>query len=279
MIIKILFASILYVVTHATFSQQSVYEAVTKQVKQRDSIVQLRLKDDIQKVLEDGGSYRLYRKEYFRYLIKYSLLIREKLFECYQDECNTPQTQAHYNRKILGLLDLPDYMKEGLLNYRYTEPEVRAAVGDQAAQRDFFERYNKFISTDIKTADEIKQFLSEKIDLTLLAYIRSEESLKIFLSGLQTNDVYTSESDNETIRVSKFVVLLNSYGLYIGGSALLDEDYYKKFLYVDKEQDFDMLHKEYFKQLEAYFKDQHKINIKINAPYMILGREFSIIEH
>jgi hypothetical protein len=277
--IKFLFVSTLCVVAHTAFSQQSVYEVAAKQVKQRESIVEIRLNDDIQKVLEDGGSYRLYRKEYFRYLRKYSLLIREKLFECYQGECKTPQMQAHYNRKILGLLDLPDYMKDSLLNYRYTEPEVRAAVGDEVAQRDFFERYNKFIATDIKTNDEVKQFLNEKIDLTLLAYIRSEESLKIFLNGLQTNDVYTSESDNETIQVSKFTVLLNSYGLYIGGSALLDEDYYKEFLYVNKEADFDTFHEEYFKQLEAYFKDKHKVDVKINAPYMILGSEFGAIEY
>gem|GEM_PF-4625790 len=247
------------------------------QMNKRDSAVQARLKADIETFKkEEGKAYLLISNpEYHRHLRKYSADLRDKLFKCYK---NCPESAD--NRRVLGLLTLPKYMKDSLYLCKDTELEVRAGLGDKSAQQRIIKMYLDFLKKDIKTDAELYQYFYEpKLDLALLIYIGTPESIKIYIKGMATNDIY---EDTQTAaghppnKISVFMNLLASYSGRIGGAPVVSGAYYQKFLYVEQPKDFDAKHKAYFRELEKFFAKKYGVTIKITAPFLILGQDYTM---
>lgn len=248
---------------------------IRQSISTGDSAINARFEEDLTYFRKSGESFILISNpEYYRKLRPYSKEIRDRVFPCYK-KCST----SHYNRKVLGLLDLPQYMKDSLLNYKYTELEVRAGLGDTVAQREVYEKFKAFIQRDNKTSDEVYQYLfKEKLPVTLLVYIGSEESIKIYLEGMNSTDVY-EDIDMPGIRnkVSVFGALLGNYSAYYGGDVIVNGFYYDRFLYSEAGS----LGEEYqlwLRKLEEYFYEKHGVKLNIRAPYLIQGYEY-IMEH
>ena len=122
-------------------------ERANELIVTRDSAVNARFVENLNSFRESGrASILISNPEYYKRLRSYSQEIRERLFPCYKG-CKS----SSYNRQVLGLLDLPQYMKDSLLNFKYTEPEVRVAVGDTSVQNEAIRQYRIFLSTDMKT--------------------------------------------------------------------------------------------------------------------------------
>lgn len=249
-----------------------------REVRQKN--INLRLKKDIQDFKNDEANASILLKPmYLKYLRAYSSEIRNKLFICYKDDgkCNA----THYNRMVLGLLDLPQFMKDSLLRYRRTETEVRAALGDTVALNKIIEGYHQFLSVDITTDKMLFEYLyQKKIPITLLLYVGTNESIKVFLEGMQTTDVYEDTATppgRPKNKISIFYNLLSDYSNYIGGPPFLDSFYYDQFLYTEENSN-DEKYQQYLHLIEQYFHDTHGVRLAIKAPYLIAGQDY-LIEH
>lgn len=250
---------------------------VNSLIQRVDSITQVRLQQEVQRFLAgSGASVLISDPDYYRSLKDYSERISKKLFECYK-EC--PGSQ--YNRRVLGLLELPQYMVDSLLNYPYTELEVRAGLGDTSAQNEIFRLYREFLSIDIKTSDDINERLYKKrLPEALLNYIGTEESVQIYLEGMNSYDVYEDQytlGQNKN-KISVFYDILSSYSGLTGQTFLTSYLYFQRFLYVEKEDALGLEYQKYLRQLEHYFDSKYGINLNIRAPYLILGSKY-YIEH
>jgi hypothetical protein len=249
-------------------------------VHMKEANIKLRLKREVDIFLQKADASLLYDPIYFPFLNSYSTQIRDKLFECYIEKKGCSGTQ--YNRRVLGLLDLPKYMKDSLLNYSATEPEVRASAGDTVIQGLYIKAYQIFLSQNIATDIDLQNhFVDKKLALILLLYIRSNKSVKEYVNGMSSTGVYEDMNtpwDRKKNKVSIFATLLGYYSAYIGGSPLISDFYYDRFLYVTDQKYLGIAYQDYLSQLEKYFFVRHNIKIEIKAPYMVLGQEY-FIEH
>lgn len=234
-----------------------------------DSITETRFQRDMKFFLKsEKSSVLLSDANYYRKLKAYSTSIRNILFNCYKD---CPGSQ--YNRRVLGLLDLPQYMKDSLLNLEYTELEVRAGLGDFTAQQEVISEYQNFLSMDIKTDRELDDELySKKLPEALLVYMGSEKAIKLFLQGLNSKEVFEDTYGQAPYnKISLFYYLLGAYSAYIEDTPpIMSQFYLQRFLYTEE----GTLGKEYqnwLKELEKYFEERYGIELDIRAPYLIQG--------
>ncbi|MCF6352190.1 MAG: hypothetical protein L3J06_04175 [Cyclobacteriaceae bacterium] len=210
----------------------------------------------------------LLKPMYYSYLRLYSNKIRNKLFKGYK--------KNRYNRRVLGLLDLPQYMKDSLLNYKHTELEVRAGLGDSTAQNKIVNMYKDFLKLDIKTDQDLYQeFYEKKIGVAMLYYIGTEQFIKIFIEGMNTTDIYEDTHGKKPYNLqSIFYVLLMTYAGLADDIPLISYLYIQnRFLYTESEEALGEEYQLYLRQLEQYFYDKHGVRINIKAPYFILGFE------
>ncbi len=258
--------------------KQYTLDDVDKLTSRLDSITQAKLKRDVEIFLaEEDKAYLLLENPYYLKFIKgYSNSISAKLFLNYKDA-----SSSHYNRRLLGLLNIPQFMKDSLINYKYTELEVKAGVGHKESCQKIIQLYKEFISRDIATIDELNMhYYDKKLDVGLLSYIGSEESIRVFIEGMQSIDIYedTNSPGSPKNKISILTNLLSSYCSLLGEPPLTSGFYFNQFLYVESERDFAEEHKRYLKQLEEFFNKKYNLNIKLNAPFFILGQEY-VIEH
>lgn len=259
------------------FGQDSIeFTHVNQLIATRDSAVNARFTEDMDYFLKSGrASILLSNSDYYRRLRPYSKEIRDRLFPCYK-KCKGSEK----NRRVLGLLDLPQYMKDSLLNYKYTELEVRAGLGDTIAQQAIIKTYRNFLTLDIKTDKDLNEELyRKKLPQALLVYMGSEEAIKIFLEGLNSTDIFEDTYDQEPYnKISLFYYLLGSYSAFIADTpSIMSQFYLQKFLYTEGGglgEDY----QEWLRELERYFEDRHGIKLNIKAPFLIQGYEY-IIEH
>lgn len=246
-------------------------ERVNNLIATRDSAVDARFEADLNYFRESGKSFILIsRPEYYKRLRSYSQEIRERLFPCYK-KCKGSEN----NRRVLALLDLPQYMKDSLLNFKYTEMEVRAGLGDTAAQREVYDKFNTFIQRDNKTSDEVYLYLhKEKLPAIMLVYIGSDESIRMYLEGMNSIDIYEDmDMPEPRNKVSVFMDLLGNYSAYYGGSVITNGFYYDRFLYTE-EGALGKGYQAWLRELEEYFEERHGVKLDIKAPYLIQGWEY-----
>lgn len=239
--------------------------------------------EEVSMFLKTGNASELWDNLNWNYKIlrQNSKKIRNKLFQCYKPSkiCDAPQ----YNRRVLAVLDLPQYMKDSLLHYKHTEREVKAALGDTVSQKEIINEYREFLTRDIKTDDELdERYYSRYLDISLLLYMRTPEAIKVFLEGLNSADCFEDTRVPHGFpanKISLFYYLLGSYSAYVDDdSPLLSYFYLRRFLYVKNEKDLGADYQNYLRQLEKYFYDSYRVKISIKAPYLILGEEYHI-EH
>jgi hypothetical protein len=279
---KIVVGVALLFCVHLGKAQQKGYtlKEADSLIKRIDAITKKQVKKNVDVFMKDGSASSLWNAGDYKALRQYSKKIRNKLFECYKSGkgCNA----THYNRRVLALLDLPQYMKDSLLRYKHTEREVRAAVGDTIAQQEIIKSYRDFLNTDIKTDTELYDIYYKKnIGLSLLLYIGTEESIRIFLEGMNTTDVFEDTNTPYGLpknKVSVFYRLLGSYSGLLSNDPLVSHFYFQTFLYTENEKEPSKEYQDYLRQLEKYFYDKHKVRITIKAPYLIQGQEY-VIEH
>lgn len=282
-VIKIVACIALLFCLHLLKAQQRGYtlKEADSLIKRIDAITKKQVKNNIDIFMKDGSASSLWNAGDYKILRQYSKKIRNKLFECYKIGTSCDATQ--YNRRVLALLDLPQYMKDSLLRYKHTEIEVRAAVGDTIAQQEIIKSYREFLNIDINTDTELhNMYYRKNLDVALLLYIGTKESIKVFLEGMNTKDVYEDTNTPYGLpknKISVFYRLLGSYsGLLMDSNPLLSYFYLQKFLYVENEKDLGKEYQDYLRQLEQYFYEKHGVKITIKAPYFILGQEY-VIEH
>lgn len=269
---RLLIAMFVLIMFDQSFGQGSIELAQVNQlIATRDSAVDAKFTEDMNYFLKSGRtSILLSNSDYYRRLGAYSETIREQLFLCYK-KCKGSEK----NRRVLGLLDLPQYMKDSLLNYKYTELEVRAGLGDTAAQQEIINAYQNFLTLDIKTDKDLNEELyRKKLPEALLVYMGSEEAIKIFLEGLNSTDVFEDTYDQEPYnKISLFYYLLGSYSAFIVDTPpIMSQFYLQKFLYTEE----GLLGEDYqawLRELEKYFEDRHGVKLDIKAPYLIQGYE------
>ena len=265
----LLIAAFVCVIFDCCLAQHSVdILQVNKLIATRDSAVDARFEENLNYFRESGQASTLVSDpDYYKRLKSYSKEIRDRVFPCYKG-CKS----SSYNRQVLGLLDLPEYMKDSLLNFKYTELEVRAGLGDTAAQREVYNKFQAFIQRDNKTSDEVYQYLhKEKLPVILLAYMGTNESIQVYLKGMNSTDIYEdTESGNKG---SVFGTLLGNYSAYYGGSVITNSVYYDRFLYTE-EGALGKDYQEWLRELEQYFEDRHGLKLNIQAPYLIQGYEY-----
>lgn len=261
---------------NSSLSQELNHDTLINQrIQSRDSAVDARFNDDMNRFLTSGrASTLLSSYGYYRRLRSYSEVIRDRLFQCYKD-CPS----SSYNRQVLALLDLPQYMKDSLLNFKYTEMEVRAGLGDTAAQREVYDKFNTFIQRDNKTSDEVYLYLhKEKLPAIMLVYIGSDESIRMYLEGMNSIDIYEDmDMPEPRNKVSVFMDLIGNYSAYYGGDVIVNGFYYDRFLY-SEEGSLGEEYQLWLRKLEEYFYEKHGVKLHIRAPYLIQGYEY-IMEH
>lgn len=248
-------------------------EEVDSLLHRLDSITAYNIQRDIGYFFDTGGaSILLSNPSYYAKLHNYSEKIRDELFKCYKG-CSG----SHYNRRVLGLLELPQYMKDSLLNFKYTELEVRAGVGDTIAQNKIVKMYKEFLKLDIRTDKDLyKAFYAKKIPEAMLNYIGTKNSIELFIEGMSSSDTFEQTYFGKPYnQVSIFTVLLGSYtGLLLVNEPLVSYLYYQnRFLYAENEKVLGEGYQAWLKEVERYFKDKHGVELNIKAPYLILGYE------
>lgn len=271
---KIRYLIVGFVLTYSTsWAQRISYskDQADSLMQRVDSITSVRFQEDMKYFLKTGEAFILLSDaDYYRKLKEYSESIRDQLFKCYK-KCSG----SHYNRKVLGLLDLPQYMKDSLLNYKYTELEVRAGVGDTTAQQAIINAYRNFLTLDIKTDKDLNEELyRKKLPEAILVYMGSKEAIKIFLEGLNSTDVFEDTYGQEPYNtISLFYYLLGSYSGFIADTPpIMSQFYLQKFLYTE-DGDLGEDYQEWLRELEQYFEERHGVKLTIKAPYLIQGYE------
>ena len=122
-----------------------------------------------------------------------------------------------------------------------------------------------------------KYLHDKKIPKILLSYMGTDESINLFLEGLNSMDTY--ENTDSGNKQSVFYDILSSYeGLVLENNIFkeypkLNYFYYQRFLYTEE----GVLGKDYqawLRELEKYFEDRHGVKLNIQAPYLIQGYEY-----
>lgn len=259
-----------------SYSNYYSLEQVDSLLQRIDSIKSARLQEDIKYFLDTGKSFKLLADvRYYQRLREYSQLIRDSLFECYK-KCKGSEN----NRRVLGLLDLPQYMIDSLFDYKYTELEVRAGLGDTIAEQKIIEDYRRFLTLDVKTdRDLYKELYRKKFPEALLAYIGSEKAVKVFLEGLNSTTVFEDSYGQEPYnKISLFYYLLGSYSSLMPDiPPIISHFYLQRFLY-SEEGSLGEEYQLWLRKLEEYFYEKHGVKLHIRAPYLIQGYEY-IMEH
>nr|WP_288931388.1 hypothetical protein [uncultured Allomuricauda sp.] len=243
--------------------------------KKEDSIeLNIRVKEYLQFDESDKkskGFYALerynYNYQYYPYLKMYSDTLAPVLFKYYKKNSVT--------RKALGLLELPQFMKDSLLAYDKTEEYIKAALGDSISEKNIINSFNNINAKDLKTIKQRDLFY----DLAFsLLYINSKNTIKAFLKGMESDkidkDLESNLPEDLKFHESRFASLLGVY------SSIYEYEYITSVWHNGR---FDGLKKRtkemeiYFKELEEYFFNEYNIKITINPPFLQYG-ELEIIE-
>lgn len=192
---------------------------------------------------------RLAHPEYYKRLRRYS----SQIVECLKDYETSEESSI-----ILGLLDLPDELKNALLKSKNTPAKVKARLGDKEAEQKVIEKFN--------TATlEYK----ETYALQLL-YIGTPDALTSFIEMLESTEYY-HDSRGKTESVA--LAMIWSYGQVNPDVPLFSSDEYIKHCYTTREEFQRPEHQEYLRRVEKYFLHNFNIEIHIKAPFLIEGRE------
>lgn len=263
--------------TAQTISLKSIEERKKElnEFKNKDSI---ELKKRVKKYLEFGESdkksisfYWLerynYNYQYYPYLKMYSDTLAPVLFKYYKKNSVT--------RKTLGLLELPQFMKDSLLFYDKTEEYIKAALGDSISEKNIIKAFNEINKKDLKTIKQRELFY----DLAFsLLYINSKNTIKVFLKGMESNkidkDIESNLPEDLKFHQSRFTSLLGVYSSIYEYEYITSAWYQRRFRGL-KERTKEM--ELYFKEIESFFLEKYNTKIIINAPFIEYG-EIEIIE-
>lgn len=208
-----------------------------------------------------------YNYKYYPYLKIYSDTLAPVFFKYYKKNSVT--------RKAMGLLSLPQFMKDSLLSYDKTEGYIKAKLGDSISERNIINKFIKLNSEDFKNKEQRDMFY--KLAYNLL-YINNDNTIKVFLKAMESNkidiDLESNLPKEFKLHQSRFSSLLGVY------SSVYEYEYIPSYWHKRRFRGLKERTKEielYFKEIENYFFEKHNVKISINAPYIEFG-EIEIIE-
>ena len=277
----ILFTTILLAFYGCAIAQTASLKDTEKRVKElrerkkSDSIeLNKRVKEYLQLDIQSKkseGFYSLerynYNYKYYPYLKIYSDTLAPELFKYYK--------RNNTSRKALGLLELPQFMKDSLLAYDKTENYIRAALGDSISERKIINEFKVINAKDFKKKEQRDLFYGLAFKLL---YINSKSTINVFLKGMESSkidiDLESNLSDDLKLHESRFSSLLGVY------SSIYEYEYIPSYWHSYRLNGLKKRTKEmemYFKEIEKYFLEKYERKITINAPFIQYG-EIEIIE-
>ena len=200
---------------------------------------------------------------HYPYLKKYSDTLAPELFKYYKYNSST--------RKGLGLLKLPQFMKDSLISYKRTEDYIKASLGDSIAERKIISDFIRVNNGKINSKEELDSLRKLTFDLL---YINSKNTIRTFLKGLESDkvdgDPASSYTEEFKLHESRFALLLRLY------SYVHRYDYIVSTWYNDRFSGLKTRNKEmedYFIEIKNHFLEKYNVKMEIEAPCITYGQE------
>jgi len=179
-----------------------------------------------------------------------------------------PKLYPHYKKtfriaKLLAVLDLPQNLKDSMLNDNRLDDLVKARLGDVKSEQTYVNNYYQTLKIKFDASQEIE----------CLIYINSNRTKQIIFEAMESKKILltTCYGGAEESKIT-----LAAQAIFIYGRSHKDEpvfilDYYNRYTNVLNVSEFGVQHKELCKKLEETINRLEHKTIKINIPFFILG--------
>jgi hypothetical protein len=161
----------------------------------------------------------------------------------------------------MGVLDPPKEIREKLLKSKYVPDQVKARMGDKAAEK-------RVIAAFEKASAEEKGKYAEYV-----LYVDSPDCIRAFLRGLESEATF----EPDDLFAEKQSVAWSLMEAYARGPAESDAKIFSYMntsphLHLKTEAEFQKPeHQRFLRDVERFFEDRYGIKIHIRARYLVLG--------